>query len=87
MRAHRGVPYASEEEPKTCCGMSASQAVSIRWFIIVIAVIGICCTLAGTALGAARSAGKEHLTLSLLMIGKISKSTTVKYFYDFSFFV
>ncbi|ODM90483.1 hypothetical protein Ocin01_16200 [Orchesella cincta] len=69
MRAHRGVPYASEEEPKTCCGMSASQAVSIRWFIIVIAVIGICCTLAGTALGAARSAGKEHLTLSLLMIG------------------
>ncbi|CAG7684691.1 unnamed protein product [Allacma fusca] len=69
LRASRGVSYASEDEPKSCCGMSTSQAVSIRWFIIIIAVIGISCTVAGTALGAAYSNGREHLTLSLLMIG------------------
>jgi hypothetical protein len=44
--------------------------VSIRWFVLVIAFVGLCCTVVGTVLGALKAAGREHLTVSLLMIGK-----------------
>lgn len=46
---------------------------SLRWFIVLIALVGVCCVLVGTALGAMRPAGRDHLTVSLLMIGKLSK--------------
>merc|ERR1712241_521323 len=58
-----------EGESKTCCGLAVSQTVSIRWFIVMIAFVGICCSVVGTVLGAMKAQGREHLTVSLLMIG------------------
>ncbi|XP_067118561.1 uncharacterized protein [Centruroides vittatus] len=61
---------ASEsEEPKHCCGVMVTQTVSIRWFIVMIAFVGLCCAIVGTVLGALKATGREHLTVSLLMIG------------------
>ena len=57
-------------DSKTCCGVSVSQTVSIRWFIVMIAFVGICCAVVGTVLGAMKASGREHLTVSLLMIGQ-----------------
>lgn len=62
--------YVGEESGKSCCGVMVTQTVSIRWFIVMIAFVGICCAVVGTVLGAMRSSGREHLTVSLLMIGK-----------------
>ena len=59
----------NETESKSCCGLAASQTVSIRWFIVMIAFVGICCSVVGTVLGAMKASGREHLTVSLLMIG------------------
>ncbi len=61
--------YAGEESGKSCCGVVVTQTVSIRWFIVMIAFVGICCAVVGTVLGAMRTSGREHLTVSLLMIG------------------
>lgn len=36
----------------------------------MIAFVGICCVIVGTVLGAMKASGREHLTVSLLMIGK-----------------
>lgn len=58
-----------EPDPKSCCGVTVSQTVSIRWFIVMIAFVGICCSIVGTVLGAMKASGREHLTVSLLMIG------------------
>lgn len=52
---------------KTCL---SCNGVSIRWFILLIAFIGLLCAIIGTILGALRTTGREHLTLALLMIGK-----------------
>ncbi|KAI9563128.1 hypothetical protein GHT06_010585 [Daphnia sinensis] len=68
-RRSRGSMYAGEESGKSCCGVMVTQTVSIRWFIVMIAFVGICCAVVGTVLGAMRSSGREHLTVSLLMIG------------------
>ena len=63
--------FAHEEEtPKSCCGVVVTQTVSIRWFIVMISFVGICCVIVGTVLGAMKASGREHLTVSLLMIGK-----------------
>merc|ERR1719337_194921 len=35
----------------------------------MIAFVGICCSIVGTVLGAMKASGREHLTVSLLMIG------------------
>jgi hypothetical protein len=59
-----------EPESKSCCGLALSQTVSIRWFIVMIAFVGICCSVVGTVLGAMKASGREHLTVSLLMIGE-----------------
>ena len=67
-----------EGESKTCCGLAVSQTVSIRWFIVMIAFVGICCSIVGTALGALKASGREHLTVSLLMIGEFN---TIPSFY------
>ena len=70
----RGAPLLASEEPdqKNCCGVAVTQTVSIRWFIVMIAFVGICCSVVGTVLGAMKASGREHLTVSLLMIGKDS---------------
>jgi hypothetical protein len=36
----------------------------------MIAFVGICCAIVGTVLGAMKASGREHLTVSLLMIGE-----------------
>jgi hypothetical protein len=48
-----------------------TQAISIRWFIVIIAVVGVCCAVVGTVLGAMKASGREHLTVSLLLIGEL----------------
>ena len=62
------------QDSKTCCGVVVSQTVSIRWFIVMIAFVGICCAVVGTVLGAMKASGREHLTVSLLMIGQYLSS-------------
>ncbi|KAJ8973362.1 hypothetical protein NQ317_018838 [Molorchus minor] len=59
----------TEEPPKGCCGLLSWKPGSLRWFIALIALVAVCCVLVGTALGAMRPAGRDHLTVSLLMIG------------------
>ncbi|MPC62590.1 hypothetical protein E2C01_056677 [Portunus trituberculatus] len=49
-----------------------TQAVSIRWFIIMIAFVGLCCTVVGTVLGAVKTYNSEYVTITLLMIGEYS---------------
>ncbi|CAB3385799.1 Hypothetical predicted protein [Cloeon dipterum] len=56
------------EEPKSCCGLVLTQAASIRWFIVLIAFVGVCSSVVGTGLGAMRATGRDHLSISLLMI-------------------
>ncbi|KAE8737539.1 hypothetical protein FOCC_FOCC016997 [Frankliniella occidentalis] len=68
-RPGRGAAYSAEEEPKSCCGVLVGQPVSIRWFILLILLVGLCCAVVGTVLGAMKASGREHLTVSLLMIG------------------
>ncbi|XP_022174141.1 uncharacterized protein LOC111036435 [Myzus persicae] len=73
-RRRRSLHYCSEEDtPKSCCGLltlpDATSTVSIRWFIGIVFIAGICSALVGTVLGATRASGREHLTVALLMIG------------------
>ena len=66
-------PPPPAEEPrdsKSCCGVRVSQTVSIRWFIVMIAFVGICCAVVGTVLGAMKASGRKHLTVTLLMVGQ-----------------
>ena len=70
------LPHDSQEV-KSCCGISVSQTVSIRWFIVMIAFVGICCAVVGTVLGAMKASGREHLTVSLLMIGQYQAVTII----------
>lgn len=78
----------SEEPPKSCCGLLAWKPGSLRWFIAMIALIAVCCVLVGTALGAMRPAGRDHLTVSLLMIGKSkSKSKWYTFYLNFLKFI
>jgi hypothetical protein len=67
-------PSSGSGMSKNCCGLSVTQAVSIRWFIVMIAFVGICCSVVGTVLGALKASGREHLTVSLLMIGNASQA-------------
>ena len=55
-----------------CFNPLLQSTVSIRWFIVMIAFVGICCSIVGTALGALKASGREHLTVSLLMIGEFN---------------
>ncbi|XP_075559160.1 uncharacterized protein LOC142590660 isoform X4 [Dermacentor variabilis] len=69
LRPPRCVVDTEVVEPKHCCGVLVTQTVSIRWFIVMIAFVGLCCAIVGTVLGALKATGREHLTVSLLMIG------------------
>lgn len=44
--------------------------ISIKWYIVVIALLGLICALIGTIVGAAHSAGRDYISLALLLIGK-----------------
>lgn len=76
---------ASEsDEPKHCCGVRVTQTVSIRWFIVMIAFVGLCCAVVGTVLGALKATGREHLTVSLLMIGEYSFISFINLYHFYS---
>ena len=75
MAASAAAAAAEALPSKNCCGVHVTQTVSIRWFIVMIAFVGICCSIVGTALGALKASGREHLTVSLLMIGEFSTHT------------
>ncbi|XP_039290141.1 uncharacterized protein LOC111044538 isoform X2 [Nilaparvata lugens] len=65
----RSRQYASSEEPKSCCGVVVSQAASVRWLMLLVLLVGLCCAFVGTLLLVTRAAGRDHLTLALLIIG------------------
>ncbi|XP_075559159.1 uncharacterized protein LOC142590660 isoform X3 [Dermacentor variabilis] len=71
LRPPRCVVDTEVVEPKHCCGVLVTQTVSIRWFIVMIAFVGLCCAIVGTVLGALKATGREHLTVSLLMIAML----------------
>lgn len=55
---------------KQCCGLLATHSVAIRWLVVVIAALGLLCSVVGTIVGVVRVTGREHLTVALLLIGK-----------------
>lgn len=57
------------EVPKSCCGLLSPAAVSLRWLMLLLLTVGVCCALVGTVLGATRATAPHHLTVALLMIG------------------
>ena len=63
-------PYIPEDEVKSCCGFMVTESVSIRWFIIMIAFVGFCCTIVGTVLGAVQTHSSEYITVTLILIGE-----------------
>lgn len=72
-----GRSVCSDGRQKSCCGggggaccgfLLLSQTVSVRWFIVIIAFVGLSCAVVGTVLGTLRSAGRQNLTVALLMI-------------------
>ena len=65
----RGSVY--REVPKSCCGLVSPAAVSLRWLMLVLLTVGVCCALVGTVLGATRATAPHHLTIALLMIGNV----------------
>ncbi len=68
LRPSCAVSETETSASKTCL---SCNGVSIRWFILLIAFIGLLCAIIGTILGALRTTGREHLTLALLMIGEL----------------
>ena len=55
---------------KQCCGLLATHSVAIRWLVVVIAFLGLLCSVVGTIVGVVKATGREHLTVALLLIGK-----------------
>ncbi|KFM68440.1 hypothetical protein X975_09353, partial [Stegodyphus mimosarum] len=54
---------------KQCCGLLATHSVAIRWLVVVIAALGLLCSVVGTIVGVVKATGREHLTVALLLIG------------------
>ncbi|XP_015918393.1 uncharacterized protein [Parasteatoda tepidariorum] len=54
---------------KQCCGLLATHSVAIRWLVVVIACLGLMCSVVGTIVGVVKATGREHLTVALLLIG------------------
>lgn len=48
--------------------------ISIKWYIVVIALLGLICALIGTIVGAVHSAGRDYISLALLLIGKLTRA-------------
>ena len=77
-------PYVDtmDDAQKRCCGPyweerwcgSGPTTVNIRWFIIVICFIALCCVVVGIVLGSLKGANEftadDSLTIALLLIGK-----------------
>lgn len=43
---------------------------SVKWYIVVIALLGLICALIGTIVGAVHSVGRDYISLALLLLGK-----------------
>ena len=62
--------------PQLLAGLSKSKSylacadISIKWYIVVIALLGLICALIGTIVGAVHSAGRDYISLALLLLGK-----------------
>lgn len=62
---------------KQCCGLLATHSVAIRWLVVVIAFLGLLCSVVGTIVGVVKATGREHLTVALLLIGKSAIFITI----------
>jgi len=60
------IPSASPKS-KSCL---ACADISVKWYIVVIALLGLICALIGTIVGAVHSVGRDYLSLALLLVGK-----------------
>ena len=69
------------EDGKDCCAGCAGaslwllpESVNVRWFIVIIVFIALCCVVVGIVLGALKGAneftGDDSLTIALLLIGE-----------------
>ena len=54
--------------PKQCCGLGSPP---VRWSILGVGIVGLVCAAAGALLGALKATGRDHIAVSLLMIGEI----------------
>lgn len=67
---------SSRQQSASSSGVSKSKScltcadISIKWYIVVIALLGLICALIGTIVGAVHSAGRDYISLALLLIGK-----------------
>lgn len=62
--------YRDAVLPKQCCGLGSPLC---RWTIIGIGIMGLVFAATGAILGALRVTGRDHVAVSLLMIGKYMK--------------
>lgn len=77
-RLHNNQQYLQHHQQdvaKNCCSsLMISGNLNIRWFIIIISFIALCCVVVGIVLGALKGAneftGDDSLTIALLLIGK-----------------
>jgi len=60
-------PSGAALKPKSCL---TCADISIKWYIVVIALLGLICALIGTIVGAVHSAGRDYISLALLLVGK-----------------
>lgn len=61
------ISYCRDAVPKQCCGLGSPP---VRWSILGVGIVGLVCAAAGALLGALRATGRDHIAVSLLMIGK-----------------
>lgn len=69
--------YRDAVLPKQCCGLGSPP---VRWSILGIGIVGLVCAATGAILGALRVTGRDHIAVSLLMIGKDTHTRKIKYF-------
>ncbi|KAK0168940.1 hypothetical protein PV327_002696 [Microctonus hyperodae] len=58
--------FGRDAVPKQCCGLGSPP---VRWSILGVGIVGLVCAAAGALLGALRATGRDHIAVSLLMIG------------------
>lgn len=72
---HQHIQRQNHDFAKNCCSsLMVAGSLNVRWFIIIISFIALCCVVVGIVLGALKGAneftGDDSLTIALLLIGK-----------------
>lgn len=59
-----------DEDDKRRCKISKAD-ILVKWYIVVLALLGLISALVGTIVAAIRSASRDYVSLTLLLIGKL----------------